>query len=100
MSHLRITCLTVLACGLAAGCARTETRQFEVPVDESFYTVTQTRMSNALTGQSIDTSLSVRVNGEDLPCAELPCAEEVREAGGSGIEDFRLPPEGADLSTI
>jgi len=94
----------VVAAGLLAGCGQTqpETRQFEVRVDDGFFTVTETRPGVSLFGMGREPTRTVRVNGRDIPCAELPCAAEVRAALGKAqadMDEFREPPPDADLTT-
>jgi len=97
MRHIVAFGISALILGLAAGCAGPQTRQFEVRVDDAFYTVTETRGGGPF-GNG-EASLSVRVGGANVACAALPCAEEVRAARGKGgIDDFRRPPPGADLT--
>jgi endonuclease YncB( thermonuclease family) len=96
--------LSILVVGLTAGCAqnRAEVRQFEVRVDEGFHTVTETRPGFSLFGLNRAPTRTVRVNGTDIPCAELPCAAEVRAARGEAaadMDEFRAPPPDADLTT-
>ena len=87
-----------------AGCGQIqpEVRQFEVRVDEGFYTVTETPPQFSLFGIGGAPTHSVRVGGRDIPCAELPCAAEIRAARGEAqadMDEFREPPPDADLTT-
>ena len=43
---------------------------------------------------------TVRVNGTDVPCPDMPCTGAIRQAAHTdGMDEFRLPPPGADLTT-
>lgn len=89
------------ACALSA-CGQPETRQFEINVDDRFYTVTETRKGLALFGRGGGVERTVRVGSSDVPCPVLPCTAEIRAARGETADDFdaaRLPPPGADLGT-
>ncbi|WP_397543251.1 hypothetical protein [Roseovarius salis] len=104
MSPIKSLILSALAAGLAAGCSpgQADVRQFEVRVDGGFHTVTETRPTAPILGAARAPMRTVRVNGRDVPCAELPCAREVRAARGQAradIDAFRKPPPGADLTT-
>jgi len=105
MRALTPVCLAMLA-GLPAACGQSEfrqpdTRQFEIRVDDEFYTVTETRKGGLFGGDKV-AARTVRVNGRDVPCPDLPCTTEIRAARGAaeaGMEEFRKPPPGADLTT-
>ena len=98
--RFKLVCLFGATVGLAA-CSAPETRQFEIRHADDFYTVTETRKPGGLFKGSASSSITVRVGGQDVPCAELPCHEEIRAAKGTGssIDEARLPPPGADLTT-
>lgn len=93
--------LPFIAIPFLAGCAgQPEVRQFDVRVDDGFYTVTETRKAAWLFGPAPSVERSVRVAGSDLPCPELPCTRAVRGALGKQqqtMDEARLPPPGVDL---
>lgn len=86
--------VTLTACSEPA-----EVRRFEMRVDDDYYTVTDRKPGFALFGTPA-AHRTVRVNGEDVPCPVMPCTNAIREASNTnGIDEFRLPPPGADLTT-
>ena len=93
--------ISVCLVGLLSACGNApETRQFEIRVDDEFYTVTETKGSVPLFGGNPNRNRTVRVAGQDIPCPDLPCAAEIRQArGANSIDEARLPPPGADLTT-
>ncbi len=91
--------IALCATSLTACSDTAEVRRFEMRVDDDFYTVTDHKPGFSLFGGQT-AHRTVRVNGADIPCPEMPCTSAIREArNDNGIDEFRLPPEGADLTT-
>jgi len=91
---------TALCAATLGACSKpAEVRRFEMRVDDSYYTVTDRKPGFALFGTPA-AHRTVRVNGTDVPCPEMPCTGAIRQAAHTdGMDEFRLPPPGADLTT-
>lgn len=91
---------TALCAATLAACSTpAEVRRFEMRVDDDYYTVTDRKPAFALFGAR-NGHRTVRVNGEDVPCPQMPCTSAIREAGtDTRMDEFRRAPAGADLTT-
>lgn len=100
MSFTKPLLITALCAATLGACSEpAEVRRFEMRVDDDYYTVTDRKPVFALFGTPT-AHRTVRVNGEDVPCPAMPCTGAIRQAGATnGMDDFRMPPPGADLTT-
>jgi len=79
MRHKITSAALALILVLPVACAAPQPRETIVRVDDDFYTVTETRKPGGLFSAG-EKDISARVKGQDVACAALPCAAEIRTA--------------------